>query len=380
MIINVLNHKFKKIAIVDEFNSLMWCVRYNNIGALDLEIEANSHTIDIFRKGYYITRNDDKHVFRIEALEINTNEEGNNHLIVGAVDFFSILNQRVRTKHLTLNSTLSEYIQKLLNNECTGDRGFGYPIEIKIDEDKELYRNATQSYVGNEIMKVCKQDDSHCDFYFDAETFVLEITKIKDRTIAQKENSKIIFSDGNDNLISSKYNVDLSEYKNVAYIHQKDNLTTGQFVGVGKGLERRETIIESQANEENPDLEYEANQTLSEMNVASNFESEVDTTYYKYKEDYNVGDIVTIQNEFDIMTNARIIEVVETWDNEGYSIEPIFEIYNDEIIDNVLLTEQSEGLLTENIEVLIIETSPIVNENKSDYIITEDGLLIDSEV
>lgn len=380
MIINVLNHKFEKIAIVDEFNSLMWCVRYNNVGALDLEIEANAHTIDIFRKGYFITRNDDKHVFRIEALEINTNEEGNNHLIVGAVDFFSILNQRVRTKHLTLTSTLSEYIQTLLNNECTGDRGFGYPIEIKIDEDKELYRNATQSYVGNEIMKVCKQDDLHCDFYFDAETFVLEITKIKDRTIAQKENSKIIFSDGNDNLISSKYNVDLSEYKNVAYIHQKDNLTTGQFVGAGKGLERRETIIESQANEENPDLEYEANQTLSEMNVVSNFESEVDTTYYKYKEDYNVGDIVTIQNEFDIMTNARIIEVVETWDNEGYSIEPIFEIYNDEIIDNVLLTEQAEGLLTENIEVLIIETSPIVNENKSDYIITEDGLLIDSEV
>lgn len=380
MIINVLNHKFEKIAIVDEFNSLMWCVRYNNVGALDLEIEANAHTIDIFRKGYFITRNDDKHVFRIEALEINTNEEGNNHLIVGAVDFFSILNQRVRTKHLTLTSTLSEYIQTLLNNECTGDRGFGYPIEIKIDEDKELYRNATQSYVGNEIMKVCKQDDLHCDFYFDAETFVLEITKIKDRTIAQKENSKIIFSDGNDNLISSKYNVDLSEYKNVAYIHQKDNLTTGQFVGEGKGLERRETIIESQANEENPDLEYEANQTLSEMNVVSNFESEVDTTYYKYKEDYNVGDIVTIQNEFNIMTNARIIEVVETWDNEGYSIEPIFEIYNDEIIDNVLLTEQSEGLLTENIEVLIIETSPIVNENKSDYIITEDGLLIDSEV
>jgi hypothetical protein len=358
----------------------MWCVRYNNIGALDLEIEANAHTIDIFRKGYFITRNDDKHVFKIEALEINTNEEGNNHLIVGAVDFFSILNQRVKTKHLTLTSTLSKYIQTLLNNECTGDRGFGYPIEIKIDEDKELYRNATQSYVGNEIMKVCKQDDLQCDFYFDAETFVLEITKIKDRTIAQKENSKIIFSDGNDNLISSKYNVDLSEYKNVAYIHQKDNLTTGQFVGVGKGLERRETIIESQANEENPDLEYEANQTLSEMNVVSNFESEVDTTYYKYKEDYNVGDIVTIQNEFDIITNARIIEVVETWDNEGYSIEPIFEIYNDEIVDNVLLTEQSEGLLTENIEVLIIETSPIVNENKSDYIITENGLLIDSEV
>lgn len=379
MVINILNHKFEKIAVVDEFDSLMWCVRYNEVGALDLQIEANTQTISIFRKGYYITRNDDKHTFKIEALEINTNEEGNNYLIVGAIDVLSLLNQRVRTKHLTLNSTLSEYIQKLLENECTGDRSFGYPIEIKIDDDKESYRNATQSYVGNEIMKVCKQDDLQCDFYFEAETFVLEITKIKDRTITQKENTKIIFSDGNDNLISSKYNVDLSEYKNVCYIH-KNGLTNGVFVGTGKGIERRETIIESSSDEENPDLEYEANQTLLEMNVVSNFESEVDSTYYKYKTDYNIGDIITIQNEFDIVTNARIVEIIETWDNEGYTIEPIFEIYNDEIVNNVLLTEQSEGLLTENIEVLFIETSPIVNEDKSNYIITENGLLMDSEV
>lgn len=379
MVINILNHKFEKIAVVDEFDSLMWCVRYNEVGALDLQIEANTQTISIFRKGYYITRNDDKHTFKIEALEINTNEEGNNYLIVGAVDVLSLLNQRVRTKHLTLNSTLSEYIQKLLENECTGDRGFGYPIEIKINDDKESYRNATQSYVGNEIMKVCKQDDLQCDFYFEAESFVLEITKIKDRTITQKENTKIIFSDGNDNLISSTYNVDLSEYKNVCYIH-KNGLTNGVFVGTGKGIERRETIIESSSDEENPDLEYEANQTLLEMNVVSNFESEVDSTYYKYKTDYNIGDIITIQNEFDIVTNARIVEIIETWDKEGYTIEPIFEIYNEDMVNNVLLTELDESLLTENIEVLFIETSPIVNEDKSNYIITENGLLMDSEV
>lgn len=377
MIINVLNHKFEKIAIVDEFNSLMWCVRYNNVGALDLEIEANAQTIDVFRKDYFITRNDDKHIFRIEALEINTNEEGNNVLIVGAVDLFSIFNQRVITKTFSMESTLYEYIQTIISNECVGDRSFGFPIEIKIDENSKSYRSITQSYMGDEIHLACKTDDLQCDFYFEIDRFILEITKIKDRTIVQKENMKIVFSDENDNLISSKYNVDLSDYRNVAYIHKKDELVNGLFVGQWKGLERREIILEG--DDEN-NFEYEANQELLLKNVVSKFESEIDTTYYKYKKDYNVGDVITIRNEFNIMANARIIEVVETWDNQGYSIEPIFEIYNEELIENVILTENMKGLLTENIEVLFIETSPIVNENKSDYIITENGLLIEYEV
>ena len=49
-----------------------------------------------------------------------------------------------------------------------------------------------------------------------------------------------------------------------------------------------------------------------------------DTTFV-YKTDYNLGDIVTVENQFGITVNARIIEIVEVLDDNGYNIEPKFE-------------------------------------------------------
>lgn len=46
---------------------------------------------------------------------------------------------------------------------------------------------------------------------------------------------------------------------------------------------------------------------------------------YKYKEDYNLGDIVNIVNEYGISINVRISEVIENQDDNGYTMEPTFE-------------------------------------------------------
>ena len=46
---------------------------------------------------------------------------------------------------------------------------------------------------------------------------------------------------------------------------------------------------------------------------------------YNYKEDYNLGDIVNIVNEYGISINVRISEVIENQDDNGYTMEPTFE-------------------------------------------------------
>lgn len=46
---------------------------------------------------------------------------------------------------------------------------------------------------------------------------------------------------------------------------------------------------------------------------------------FVYKTDYNLGDIVTVENQFGITAPARIVEIVEVLDENGYSIEPTFE-------------------------------------------------------
>lgn len=46
---------------------------------------------------------------------------------------------------------------------------------------------------------------------------------------------------------------------------------------------------------------------------------------FVYKEDYFLGDKVSVENEFGISALARIIEVIEVCDENGYSVEPKFE-------------------------------------------------------
>ena len=46
---------------------------------------------------------------------------------------------------------------------------------------------------------------------------------------------------------------------------------------------------------------------------------------YKYKKDYNLGDIVKIINEYGLSAKARITEVIESWDESGYTCIPTFD-------------------------------------------------------
>ena len=47
---------------------------------------------------------------------------------------------------------------------------------------------------------------------------------------------------------------------------------------------------------------------------------------YKYKTDYNVGDIVTVENEYRITAETRIIEMIESWSaDKMYTAIPTFE-------------------------------------------------------
>ncbi len=46
---------------------------------------------------------------------------------------------------------------------------------------------------------------------------------------------------------------------------------------------------------------------------------------YTYKEDYDLGSIVNIVNKYGISAKVRISEILESQDDNGYSIEPTFE-------------------------------------------------------
>lgn len=68
------------------------------------------------------------------------------------------------------------------------------------------------------------------------------------------------------------------------------------------------------------------NEKLAEYGTKITFEGVVEPNVtFEYKKDYFLGDIVTVENEYGISLEARITEIVEVNDDEGYSVEPKFE-------------------------------------------------------
>ena len=62
---------------------------------------------------------------------------------------------------------------------------------------------------------------------------------------------------------------------------------------------------------------------LSEKKVGMNFEGKIESSQlFVYGKDYEIGDIVQIENAYGYKTGARITEAVISYSSEGFSIYP----------------------------------------------------------
>lgn len=386
MIINVLNDSFEKIAETDDYVSLMWCKRYNDFGGLDLEVPATIENLQLFKKGYYITRNDDDAIFRITNIELSTNDaDSENTLVIGGADCLSILNQRINTDVSYKNDTqilnvfegsAENYIRELIDNNFISPVNLNRKVSNLVLGNNngflEVVKKAKDfDVVGEEVLLVSKANYFGCKISFINKNLVFNLYKGANRSVDQDINPPIVFSPEYDNLISSKYAVDESDVKNaiIPYLGNDDtsdkhqngwDILSDEITNNKTGLNRYEIKVDIKDvfdNLENKvissfDEGFKTiiNNNLTNAKTKVSFEGEVDSNSYKYKIDWNLGDVVTVENEFGVKANARIIEIVETWNEEDYTLEPIFEFEEIEEVDwsiPALATETGFMLATE---------------------------------
>lgn len=358
MDINILNPSFEMIASVDYYTSLMWCRRYSEIGAIDIQVEVTPEALSVFRKGNYITRNDDYfedgegnrylYIYRIEALEIDTTEDGNNYLVVGAYECKQILKQRIVWSLINFTGTAENYIRKIITDNVVSpsdnSRRIGnlFMMPSKGFPD-HIEQQTTYDNVGDKVIEVCKSYGYGWRVGFRDGSLYIDLFKGEDHSVESTE--PVVFSPENENLLSSKYKMDSSGFKNFALVGGEGE-GIGRFLatfGSASGLDRYEMFVDASSTttevEEGHTIttsEYKAilsnlgKEALADTEVVESFEGDVDTdNMYQYKVHYNLGDIVTLRNEYGISVDARISEIVETWDNEGYTFEPKFQYVED---------------------------------------------------
>jgi len=147
----------------------------------------------------------------------------------------------------------------------------------------------------------------------------------KDLTAGQSINSPVIFSPEFDNIRVLGYRESQLDTKNVAIVAGQGEAAERmiEIVGSGSGINRREMFIDARDLEDAEGLIQRGNERLAELKETTVLEFEtLPYSNFKYMQDYDLGDIVTINYPEIATMDSRIIEVTEeiTTAGENYKL------------------------------------------------------------
>lgn len=376
----LLDEELNKKHIIDTYSSVIWTPRYNTLGDCELVIQASQDNLKKIKECRYISRDDDEMVCEIKKIEIQTDEENGDQIIVTGIDVKDILNKRIVMNQTNFNGLVEDYIRMLITDAFINPKDPNRKISNFVLADKQgftetIREQVTYDYIGDKVQELCQQFGWGYKVTVKNGNFVFSLYKGKDKS------QYITFSQNYDNISTTDYQEDNSNIKNVALIAGEgegvDRKTTT--IGSGEGINRNELYVDARdvsstidydellnnypngiENVINNVIYYQVNGTniailtkdekgeVSEVKLCDNIYTEnlksvgnekmaeyVSVTSftgdiivginYKYKEDYNLGDIVNILNEYGMSVNARITEIIESRDDNGYTMEPTFE-------------------------------------------------------
>lgn len=340
----VLNKSFQTIGVIDFASSIIWTQRYYEAGDFEIYAQATNKALNLLQEGFYLIRVDCDMVGIIENIALTTDAESGNWITVTGRDAKSILARRIVWEQTNLYGTAANGIIKLLTNNIVSAEQARQISNFTVTTPSEsiftdkLEKQITGKNLYESVLAICQEFHYGFKVTLNNGIFNFELYKGTDRTVNQTVNPHVIFSPEYDNFLSSEYNLETTEYKNVALVagegEGKARLT--QTVGAATGLDRYEIYIDSRNTSSNEgeitQEEYanlliaEGEESLAENVKTETFEGTINSgRTYAYKEDYFLGDIVTVKNEFNMQKDVRIIEVIECLDENGLTITPSFE-------------------------------------------------------
>lgn len=371
----VLDTSFIKIAIIDSFQSTLWIDRYNQPGEFELYMGADAAFLQFFKIGNYLIQKDSEHVMVIESVKVETDTEQGNHFTIKGRSVESFLDRRIIWKQTDFgNVNLQTAIQRLLNENMLSPEISERRINgIIFESTSDSYINGLKlsaQYTGDNlletIVEICQSFNIGFKMVLNSDNqFVFSLYSGTDRSYDQTEQTYVVFSPDFDNIINSNYYEDITPYKNVTLVAGEgegpDRLTFA--VGTASDLARRELFTDARdisrrkeyeeqeisddewPDKEKPDgddseedefipieeynekLKQRGLEKLTETTKEKTFDGKVDSSrMFVYGEDFFIGDIVQIKNEFGIEGSARVIEYVMSENiEEGLSYYPTFE-------------------------------------------------------
>lgn len=350
----VLNADFESIAVIDTYESMIWTDRYNAYGDFEIYFAMDESLLEYIKEDYYLWLKDSEHSMIIEDIKIDADTEEGNRLIVTGRSLESILERRIIWGQRVFSGNLQNAIQMMLNENIispsVADRKIANFVFVPSTDSKITSLTIDNQYTGDDLYTVIKGlcEENNIGFKIvltDDNQFAFSLYAGADRSYDQTENPYVVFSPNFENIINSNYFSSKAGYRNVTLVAGEGEGASRKttVVGSASGLDRRELFTDardiSSDTEDGTlsDAEYIAQlrtkglKNLADHMITTAFEGEVEVTrLFKYGEDFFIGDIVQIANEYGNENSAYISELIISNSDEGLSIYPTFKTISKE--------------------------------------------------
>lgn len=355
------------IGIVDTAKSVIWHRKYYSVGDFEIYAPCTPENITVLTEGNYVTRFNDPEVGIIESLQVTYDADDGRMIVAKGRFAKSIIDRRIIYKlsghsvsPTVLRGKVEDAARSLVTQNaisCSFDSGrnipqlvlgayAGYAQKIVDDNGYAAQKQVTHSNLLTYSDSLLEEYGmgAYCLLNSDRK-LAYTVFRGADRSVDNSEgNGPVVFSQDFDNLLSSEYLFDSSNLKNTALIGG-----TGEgeerFHSILKndsvaGLDRREIFVdasstsktykdESDVDQTFTDDEYNeqlitlGRQNVAKQSIVETFDGDIDLTNgsFLYGRDFNIGDIVTVQDvEIGLYINPRILEITEVQDEDGYQI------------------------------------------------------------
>lgn len=344
MIFYIFDTNLKRIKTIDTYVNAIWTTRYNDAGDFQIKLPFAPYDTNYIKEFYFIQKEDNKQsVGIIENIQPQDTITNGTFITISGRFASCLFEWRANIKYaLYTNLKLDAIVNNLyVFNFTEGDRELPQLKYVRTSNfDGKITSLEDTGTNCFELIKTCfktlkmgfREKIQNID---GSNKIVFEMYEGKDRSRGQKgtiKNSFVIFSDDFDNITNPTFKISFESFNNVCYVGVKEDankLTVKKevVVGSGKGIYRKEKYVfgNDQTNEMTPE-EWET--TLKELateniqEITQEFNGEViPEIKYKFKKDFDAGDIVTVENKkMGVSVNVRIYEVIESYTKENYKM------------------------------------------------------------
>lgn len=335
--------------IISSYQSCIWNVQYFSQNDFELVVNASTLNVNILKPGTYLVRETDitsggfTNVMVIQNYKLDFDtEKGWLLTLTGKGLKNDLLKRRIVWSQTNLTGNAEAAIRQVITQNVISPSNSARKINnFVLDQLQGFTETIEAQLLGDNIAEwleqICTTYGYGWDIYIKNSQYVFKLYKGTDRTYNQSAVTPVVFSPEFDNLLSSSYTYNMSNYQNAALIGGEGEGTSQRTatIGTATGLSRYEAYIDGGSVSSNGDIitveqytkmlqEYGQTQ-LDQTAYTESFSGEIDSNgLYKINQDFFLGDIVQIQNEKGIQATPRIIEIIYAIDEQGSSVVPTF--------------------------------------------------------